>query len=166
MKFKVKKGSETHKKLIALQKRITDVNKQANKFIESIGAKEYCRNQHHAYGGVGAIKFNEKPEGWRKEGAPYQRLYMPKSAQKELWSKINALPVIEYDEINKIVGFHAPQTVECTGGLAWIKCIGIHWGRNDILLETVEGSQYKPPKDIVEILESEYVKLKGTQKEN
>ncbi len=71
--------------------------------------------------------------------------------------KIKALPTIDYKELNDIVKFRAPQTVTADRGIAWVNTVGIIWGKNEILMETVEGSEYKPPKDIIEIFEKDFL---------
>jgi hypothetical protein len=160
MKFKILPKTEAYDRLMDLKKRMIAVNEEAGKLVEELGGSEYCNKQHVAFGGIAAIKFAEKPKGWRIVGKTWQNLYFPKASEKQLLQKISNLPVIEYEEINNIVKFKAPQTVSHENHLAWVSCVGLIWGKNYILISVAPGAKYEPPKDIIEIVESEYEKLK------
>ena len=66
------------------------------------------------------------------------------------------LPTIKYGELNTIVNFKSPQVV----GLSFIQSVGLVFGQDEMLIEVANGCKYTPPVDVVEILESEYEKLK------
>jgi hypothetical protein len=74
---------------------------------------------------------------------------------------ISDLPTIDYNELNEIVGFKAPQTVTSERGIAWISNVGWICGKNEMLIEVADGCKYKPTKDVVEILDSEFQKKKA-----
>jgi len=160
MKFKVSKGTKLYEKFMVLRAKISLVNRESLELVESLGANKFCKKLNIAYGGIGAIQFEEKPRGWKMVGEQYDNLYYPKATEKELNIKFNALPTISFDEINELVKFHAPQTISTDGGLQWIDCIGLFWGNDCILISVTEGAKYEPIEDVVEILESEYKTLK------
>lgn len=160
MYFRIPKGTETFNKLQALHQLIEKARASARKLVKTFGGTgEYCGEQQSIGGGIAGVEFKEKPEGWKMVGEKYQKLFMPKADQKELWKKIKALPVIEYDELNKIVGFDGPQTAIDSRGIAWINSVGMVWGTQYMLMEVAKGCKFKPNKDMTEIVESEYQKL-------
>lgn len=163
MKFKVKKNSITYKKLLEFKSKMISCDEAAKSLVESVGGEKYCRNKYYLYGGISAVQFESKPENWRVVGQKWQRLYYPKSTSKnkKLFEALRELPVLEHKELNNIVNFKGPQTISCDEGLAWIDTVGLQFGKNsEILIETANGCEYTPNKDIVEILESEFEKLK------
>lgn len=160
MKFKVEKGTETFKKLIELEKKVKDVTQQQQAVVKQLGGEIFCKQSHKLAGGLSAIKFETKPDGYKVVGEKYQSLYYPKATNKVDCKIISDLPVIEYDELNSIVNFKAPQTVSVDGGIAWISTVGLIFGKNEMLIEVENGCKYIPPKDVIQILESEYEELK------
>lgn len=159
MKFKVSEGNETYEKFMALRMKISLVQKESVELVESLGAQKFCKKLNVAYGGIGAILFDKKPQGWKMVGEQGDNLFYPKATEKELNLKFNALPTISFNEINQIVKFNAPQTI-CNGGnMQWIDCIGLVWGKDCVLISVTEGAKYEAPVDVIEILESEYQRL-------
>ena len=67
--------------------------------------------------------------------------------------------VIEFDELNKAVGFKGSQAVSSDNGFAWIKTVGMKWHKDFILMEVHEKAKYKPIEGVEEILVSEYDKM-------
>jgi hypothetical protein len=168
MYYKINKSTKTFKELMKLSDRIDQVRKEAKKLVKTFkGTGEYCKATHVLAGGIGAVEFKEKPEGWTHRGEKYQNLYMPKMDRnsKALWEKIHALPVVEYDELNKIVGFEGNQVVSSPGGLGWVNTVGIKWGGNFILMEIAKGAKFKANKDMKEIVYTEFEKLSSKIKE-
>ena len=158
MKYKVLNTSPLGKKLIELKDKMLDAAKQADKIAKELKAKKYCRYMHGIAGGISAIEFDEKPAGWKKVGAKWQSLYMPMANKKELWTKINALPVIGYDELNSILNFR--KQTYCKGaGMYHVNCPGVMWRKDCILIEVQEELKYKPVSGMKEITVSEFVKL-------
>ncbi len=158
MKYKVSLTSPLGKKLLELKKRMLDVSKQADKLAKQLKGKKYCRGMSGVAGGISAIEFDEKPVGWKKVGAKWQSLYMPKRNQKELWNKINALPIIEHDEVNKILAFKR-QSYANKQGMYFVNCPGVLWRKSCILIEVQEELKYKPVAGMKEITVSEFNKL-------
>lgn len=158
MKYKVLKTSPLGKKLLALQKEMTAAAKQADKLAKELGAKKYCRATGAVAGGISAIELEEKPAGWKKVSDKWQNLYMPMRNQKELWDKINALPLVEYEAINSILKFK--KQTYCKGhGIYHVNCPGVLWRKSCILIEVNEELKYKPVVGMKEITVSEFVKL-------
>jgi hypothetical protein len=83
---------------------------------------------------------------------------MPMRNQKELWEKINALPLVEYEAINSILKFK--KQTYCKGmGIYHVNCPGVLWRKGFILIEVQEELKYKPVAGMKEITVSEFVKL-------
>jgi hypothetical protein len=162
MKYKILKGTSTYDALIELFKKMGEASDKATELCKKLGGEGPYNTGRHLAGGIEAIKFDTKPEGWTTRGSSWQHLYMPKinPKTKKIWDEINALPVIENDELNKIVGFRAPQTVSTDGGLGWISRPSVSQGSNYFLLGIPEKAEYKKKNsDFIEILDSEYQRL-------
>lgn len=161
MKYKIKKGTETFKKLVILQQHIKEVESEAFKIVESLGATKYCKAFNKLAGGISAIRLEKKPEGFKNVDKDWRMLFYPKASNKKVCKEIESLPTIKYDELNNIIGFEAPQTVSCERGIGWVNTVGLIFGKDFMLLDVENGCVFKPNKDTIEILESEYQKLKS-----
>jgi len=165
MKFIIKKGSKVYDQLRELEKKIIAAKKAAQKLRKELGAEDLATNSDHIAGGIDALQFQKQPDGYRKVGQPWQRLYYPKAdylkKNKELAKKLRELPVVEAEELNDIVKFDGMQMLEGDGAalLTIVKCVGITCGKDYILMNTHEGAKYKPIPGIVEIKESEFQKM-------
>jgi DNA-directed RNA polymerase subunit N (RpoN/RPB10) len=165
MKFKISKGTETFNKLVELKEKVITVNEAARAVVNELGASKYCHRSHHLAGGISALVFDKKPEGYKEVGEKYQNFFYPKVANKAALEKIESLTLVEFDDLNKIVGFKAPQTVSSERGIMWISTVGLTWAEHgipeeDMVMDIENGCKYTPPADVVEILESEYEKLR------
>lgn len=158
MKYKVSNTSPLGKKLLALQKKMSAAIKESDKLVKELKGKKYCRARNVVTGGISAIEFDEKPQGWKVVGDKWQSLYMPKRNQKELWDKINALPVIEDDELNTLLSFKK-QTYASRGGMYYVNTPGVLFRKSCILIEVQEELKYKPVAGMKEITVSEFNKL-------
>lgn len=159
MKYQIKKGCELFDKLTELNERMLLVHKTAQEYATSLGGGKVATTGRYLSGGIDAIEFEKKPEGWRHVGRDYQMLFYPKTSLKKVIEEIRKLPIIEFDELNALVGFSAPQTVSNANGLTWVKSVSMYWHKNFILMETVDGTTYNPIENVVEILGSEFDKL-------
>lgn len=160
MKFKILKETETFEKLMKLKERIISVNEQAADAIKLLGATKYCKAQNRLAGGVCAIEFEKKPDGYRRVGDRWSDLYYPKVSNKIDSELLQTLPTMDYKELNDIINFEGNQTIAAERGMFWIHTVGLTWGENEILIDVENGCKYDAPTDVVEILESEYLKLK------
>jgi hypothetical protein len=162
MKYKVLKTSPLGKKLMLLHREMQVASKQADKLVKEFGGKKYCRATGAVAGGISAIEFEEKPKGWKKVGAKWQSLYMPMRNKKELWLKINALPLVDYEAINSILNF-SRQTYCKKEGFYHVNCPGVLWRKDCILIEVQEELKYKPVAGMKEIMVSEFNKLEKSK---
>lgn len=159
MKYKILKGTDLFNKLTDLNKRMKKVKKAATDLAASLGGGKVATTNRYLAGGIDAIEFKEKPEGWRSVGNSWEGLYYPKAVNKSILKQISELPVIKIDELNDIVGFRSGQTKFSGGGFVWIKSVGMQWHKDFILMETADGTEYTPLPDVIEILGSEYDEL-------
>lgn len=153
MKFKVEKGTETYRRLELLQERINECNNEALNLVESLGFKKFGVSNSGRGGGISCVKADDKPDGFKVVGKPHQNLFMPKSSNKKLWDKINALPIVSYQEFNDVIGF-TPHFK----GLSHYRSYGFE-RLDDLFLVDVGDADYTPKEDMIEILDSEYKKL-------
>lgn len=159
MKFKILKGTETFEKLTALYKRMLKADRARNPILDELGSKRFAPVRGLA-GGILAVEFGKPPAGWKRIGKPWQNLYEPTVKNKEMIAKLKALPVLKYDELNAIVGFKEVDHMDDEAG-TWtrIRCPGVRWKKEVILMDTGRAKYTPPNADIIEILESEYVRL-------
>ena len=66
--------------------------------------------------------------------------------------------------MNELVGFTG-QFCSDERGIAHVKSVSIKWHKDFILMETAEGTEYKPIEGVIEILGSEYDKLSSCIKD-
>lgn len=165
MRFKVIQESTTFKKLREIETKISEVKKKANKLCKKLGGLSVATTGRNAAGGIDAIEFVTHPgkDKWKPVGKSYDRLYSPKANNTEVIKQFSELPVVSFEELNKIVGF-IPEYVGMNDGIAHVKCIGIMFCEKEILLKSEENSKFKPSKDLIEILESEYATIAKTIK--
>lgn len=153
MKFKVLKGTPLFDKLTNLKKEIDAANNAARDLVKELGYENYCKSLFDVAGGISAIIIPEgKPAGWRFSFNDRQpaHAYFPSSikANKELLERIKKLPIVSTQKLNSLINYGSPFSTP-----------GISWRKNYILIST--RNEYKPVKDMVEILESEYKKLES-----
>ncbi|WP_285055169.1 hypothetical protein [Pedobacter ginsengisoli] len=161
MKYKILKGSETFKKLVDLNQEIRRCNKASTDLAKEIGGDEkgtILGHSFHIAGGLSGVKMASKPDGWRDASKNYYGYFFPKinKVNKPILDKIKALPVVSYDDLNKIVGFSF-QSHDMT----WFNCPGVIWKEELILMEVDYRCSFTPNEDMTEILESEFMKLKN-----
>ncbi len=160
MYFKVLHGTDTEVKLRELKVRIDKCDDAALALAKELGGDQIGTSNHSdcLAGEIEAIHFKEAPpkELWRKVGESYQMFFMPKVKNKSALGKIAALDKVRDSELNDLVGF--PKGLQVVG-LSIIRRVGVSFGKT-ILIESSAGIKMKPPADMVEILESEYEKLK------
>lgn len=160
MKFKVHKGTETFDKLKELHDRMIFAGNAAKELVSQLGGKRYASSNRGIYGGIDAIEFDVKPDGYKPVGKKYQSLFYPKASNKEILKLINQLPIIKREELNIILNFKGPQAVTIDDGIYWVNAPDVVFGDHFYLFNVVTSVEYNPPADAVEILESEYDKLK------
>jgi hypothetical protein len=159
MKFKVIVGSETYTKLLAIHEKGNIYKQQADTLAESLGAHDYCSGRG-AYGGIRALCFKEKPEGYKLLQAP--DFYYPKSIKKNdaVLEAIAKLPQVTNEELCEPLGFKR-QSFSFEGNIYMTSRPGVDFGGDYILLDVPEGAKFQAGPDVVEILESEYLALQG-----
>lgn len=162
MKFKILKGTElfstlqdVQNGLIAGQAAISDELKQmgfTGQFAS--GSSSYLLS-------CDAVEIKgDKPDGWKVVGEKWQSLYYPKQTNKAALKKINAMPQIKVDALNKPLNFSFSVTVN----LEIYHRPGFAFHKDYILIETGNAT-YKPVEGMIEILESEYNSLYSVIKE-
>jgi hypothetical protein len=159
--YKVDMSTETGKKLLKLQKRMTACDKAAKIFLKSIPGASIQLYQSNSggtiAGGIVAIHFKKKPEGWKIVGESYQQLYIPLSKNKKIWETIQALPTVKEDEINEIVGW--PSGLQVGEGLSIYHRPG--FGIGELFTVVSWPRKIKKPSnpDLIEITGTEFEEL-------
>ncbi|HAH24928.1 MAG TPA: hypothetical protein DCL77_14440 [Prolixibacteraceae bacterium] len=161
MYFKIEKGTEVFNKLDVLHGRIQEVNKTAKELVKKLGGNRYCGDQNRLAGGIDAIEFEQKPEGYRSVGGKWDNLYLPNARNKVNNQLIAELPTLQYDELNSIVGFKGPQTAPHPKGLSFVSIPSICFSDEVMLMKVPDGCKYTAPEGVTEIIYSEYQGLKN-----
>lgn len=170
MKYKILKGTDSFKQLTLLQQKINAANDKSKELVNELGAKEFCysSNWYVLAGGLAGIRFPEKPIGWKRVFKDHYRdMYFPQRnlvANKELLEKIKNLPLVETDELNKIVGFEE-QSYPKNGKSIHVIAPVISFRDEHILMSINENLIYKPLPDMIEITTSEYKALMAPEPE-
>ena len=171
MKYKIPEGTETYKKLEALWKRMMAADAEAYNLVQAIRKEmglpwkgtehNYAANNNALAGGLVAIQFDAKPEGWKRVGKPHQRLFAPMAKRKDLCDRFRALPTVPLQDLNGIVGFERFVGLSANGeGMVAYRAPGLQWVDGAFLMTVPVKAKYTPPNaDFVEILESEYQRL-------
>jgi hypothetical protein len=159
MKFKILKGTETYAKLDALWKQITDSRKAVNKLLDELGTHEFIDGNGIA-GGLGAVAFRDKPEGWVRSGYG-PGLYYPSAKNRAMRERIAGLPVVPHSALNDIVGFKPSTSFDGDRGrMVRHRSPGFGPAEGCFTMTVSSTAKYTPPNaDIIEILESEYQRL-------
>lgn len=162
MKFKVVKGSELFDKLTSLKKEMIRCNNAAFNLVKKLGYSRMRGRAGVLAGGISSIEIKSgQPEGWRKAYSNrVSNEYFPAKikANKDLLDKINALPILEYDALNDLVDF---DWRDCDSRFISFNP-GVYWQQKVILIDiSSEYSKYKPVEGMIEILDSEFQKIKN-----
>lgn len=157
MYYKVPKSSPTGEQLTALRERIKSANDSALSLVQSVGAETFRPGYWAIGGGVSSIIFPAgKPDKselkhWKRGAQKGEYLPSERTKQgKELIAKIEALPRVLRDDLNRIVGYSH----------RWNVC-GIQWNKDAdyYLINFMENWEYQIPSDCIELTRSEYKDL-------
>lgn len=166
MKFKVLKGTKLFDQLTKVGEDIREADNTAYKLGKELGYKSIRGGRHVLGGGISAFQSSELPKGWKYAYPKSDReavFPMNKKVNKELLDRIAALPKVEHEALNKILKFdpwkHNDKAYNGDGSFKIQWYPGIQWKDEYVLLDVSEYMVYKPVKDMIEILESEYEKL-------
>lgn len=161
MYFKILKGTESFDKLNEIFKRAKECRQAASKFATRYNEKgKYLdTGDSDILGGGLSFVFSETPiEGWVKD-TKYKDAYRPRKskANVEVIAEIKALPIVLRSEVNDVVKFEGGFI----GNHYYYGC-GVNYNLNkDFILISIPErlKDYKPTKDMIEILTSEFNKL-------
>lgn len=157
MKYKILKGSKTFEELNSLHQRMTECNLAATALAKELGGTDKILfGGRRIAGGLEGIWFETKPEFWKLTHRDWHNFFCPKICKQteDVRERINALPEVKYEDLNKIVGFKY-QVVNLT----WHNIPGVVWGDDLCLLNVDSNCEFTPNGDMVEILDSEYKQI-------
>jgi len=157
MYYKLEPGNETYEKLKDTVEKCKAIDAEAKEVAKELGFSAHGKQLGVMAGGISCMESAEKPEGYKTVGKAWQNLIYPKASQKEALEKINALPVMTYDEFNDSIGFRM-QFI----GLTQYKSFGVMKLDGMFIIEVADACTYNPAEGMVEILASEYKSLKDS----
>lgn len=162
MYIKVKELTATQRSLSQLLVKVEKANKAAKKMLKEFGSdpKKYYSNGKYLAGGIVAIYFSDKPEGFKHVGDKWQNIFMPLASNKGAWQKINSLPVIKAEELNEIIGFAGPQAISNGGVLTWVKAPQVIIGKEVSVINILPNTKFELNEDMEEITETEFLSIK------
>lgn len=157
MKFITRKGTKTFEGLTEIRQRIEECRDRAKAVALELGFEKYSAKRLST--GINGLYSPTNP------GDGYKKLqwgwWLPKVRNKEACAKIAALPVLDYADLNKIVGFDGPQFTAAGGGIAVVNCPCIIWGDDFHLIEYEDGVTATPNSDMEELLTSEFLNYRA-----
>lgn len=158
MKFKVLKGTDLFKKLDDFRKEMVRCNKLAFDIVEELGYKQMRGKYNTIAGGISSIVIDgTPPANWKQVG--YKEYFpMKRKVNKELLDRIAKLPVVDGDDLNKILKYN-PFNRKDPDDRRMSFHPGINWGDAYILIDVSNGNNYKQLPDMIEILDSEFSTL-------
>lgn len=160
MYFKLVEGSEAYNKLNDVWERRVDCNRQAIQLCKELGFEDFGLDQGSIAGGIGFFQSKVKPEGYKTVGKKWQNFIFPKANNKKVLEKINALPKISLEEYNETIGFKAHFS-----SVYFHRSFGCYKYKGVFYIEISDNSNYEPIAALVEILPSEYLKIKKKHEE-
>lgn len=166
MKFKILNGTALFVALLELKTKIDSANDERDKLVKELGFEDVGTSGRYLAGGIQAIHIphhKDVPADWKRLGDKYSDFYMPKASGKDnkaLWKKIEALPVVQNEELNKLLKYSS-GAFSRGSGIGWARRPAIAFGKTVIVVDTGELKIKKPADGMIEILDSEYDKLKS-----
>lgn len=159
MYYKLQKGNPTYDALKEVWEKMQDYNKKALNLVEELGFKKFGINQDGVAGGISCFQSSEKPEGYKRVGREGDNLIYPRNNNKEVLSKINALPVVSKKEFNDTIGFK-----EQFSERMYHSSFGCKRVDDIFLIEVSNECDYTPAEGMIEITFTEYKEI-GNNKE-
>lgn len=167
MHFKIEEGCELYDEFIELKKEMIRCHNASIEFIkENIGddhpfVPDYVKG---LAGGIIAVQFDEKPEGWVKwKNDHHENMYKPHRTNKhiaELREAIENLPVVEKSKVNELLGLEE----EYGNKVLFHPAFGYRDGVVFVSLpDYITPDMYKPKEGMVEITHSEYYNLSDSE---
>lgn len=161
MNFKIIPGSQLFDDCHQLYTKGKECRSKAIKWIENYFGekKRYSIPIHSLWGGLSGVELDQKPEGWKKVGKSYQKLFAPKVNNKAIQKEWDELPFVKKSEIKELLNYGNYSGMS-DGVLVWNNLPEIIFSDNLILIKTSSvAKSYTPVSGMVEILGSEYNSL-------
>jgi len=126
--------------------------------------KPFGRDRGCVWGGVGVVQLDRKPSGWKYHGPRHKKQFRPHDTQVEILKELKMLPTVHRDEIRALLNYEEYEGTY--RGSCYISFVpSMFFTDKYILIKPAEFvTTYKPVKGMIEILGSEYIKLKGIGK--
>ena len=157
--YKTRKDCETGIKFSAVQKRADECKKIAFDFCEKHGFKTYRPGRESFEGGISSFADptgNVDSKVWKRSTYGSNEYYPSERTKvgKQILQETRALPYVDIDELNNIVGY-------ASGG--WKSShIGYCFSDSEyILFSVLEEWNVKVPSDCIEITGTEYKRIQG-----
>lgn len=164
--FKTPKDSETGQKFTEIAKRGDVCHEALKAFLEKHGFQKYRPSRVSHIGGISSCKDPIKPINqklWKASGYGVNE-WMPKlncKAGVAIMEEIKALPIVDIDELNAVVGYEGSGFKAAHIGYSGEDACETHFG-----FILADEWNVTPPPDCEEITSSEYKKLFGSQTED
>lgn len=156
MFYKVLPNTETHAKLEALKAKKIQCERLAEGLAVSFVGTAFSKASMYIGGGIGIVRMPVKRKGWCK--AVHKDCYYPGFRAQKDKIAIDALPKVEYMELNEILGYteFTRGNAKTSGSLVTF-CPTFYWYKNDFIFKVHQEDPYCPSNtDIQEITRSEY----------
>ena len=159
--YKTLKDSETGKKFAEINKRGDVCHAALKAFLDKYGFQKYRPSRISYIGGISSCVNPLSPldtKMWKNSGYGANE-WMPKLSSKQgkaIMAEIKALPIVDIDELNAVVGYEGNGLKSSHIGFS---------SENNSYFGFILSDKWgvKPPADCEEITASEYVKLFRSQ---
>lgn len=161
--YKILIGTETYNRIDALIQRIEQAYQASHQLAVELGSPNgfILQDSTYAAGGVMAIKMKTQPAGWKKVlPKRFPGYFFPKAikANREVLTKIRALPTVARIELSRMVGYHSH-----------LGAPGLRAGDDVYLVVMPDGFstvEPDPTPDMIEVTGFEYLKLAKSEEIN
>lgn len=163
MKYKILPNTHLFQALTEIRQRGLQADNAAIEWVTNYFGENKPRvsPNHAAWGGLVAIELDHKPDGWKRVGQDWQRLYAPKATQKQIYKEWDALPVVTNNEVKDMLNYGSYVGMK-DGRLTSNTMPGLVFSDDYILIETsCLALTYVPVDGMIEILESEFNALRN-----
>lgn len=164
--FKTPQDSETGKKFTEIEKRGDVCHEALKAFLEKYGFQQYRPSRISHVGGISSCKDPINPidsKLWKSSGYGFNE-WMPKlncKAGVAIMAEIKALPIVDIDELNAVVGYEGSTFKSAHIGFSGGEVCKTHFG-----FVLADEWNVIPPSDCEEITASDYKKHFGSQIED
>lgn len=154
--YKVHIDSQSGKKISQMFQKQKEIHEKTKQFLSEFNVTEWRKDSFSFFGGVGCVFF---PKGTYIDDKIWKRSidgYIPRANRKnrELRKRFDDLPKVSREEWNNLANF---KSIFGTIGIFKDKAKTYYWVSLPDESMDFKVTDYVPPKDFIEVLQSDYL---------